>query len=543
MVDLDQIVARVVAKQKSRPARSSFDLDAVIARVVDRGAPHPTFDQLLAGPWPPPLLSRYFVQADADVATLRLLRPQLAGRNVGVSTNADALDAQPRMRALVDTWLRAGSPVYVDSGVYPRWRRGDSAPEWRRVFDVYQAVLERAPDPDLVAVTAPDVIGNARATEALQRRWSKRIRSLIDAGARVVVPVQGRTAGVLVRSFSLAPYGAWVGVPVREKTTTPLPVLIEALLSAAGGVYGGSGTYARPHVRQLPRLHMLGLGGSQRLEDYALRLSLVYRIIAGPHLFRLLTERAGRGGSVRAQRAVAEWLGGELGNEQRRRELLQLVGCVQPDGTFPCPPGARDTYGDSHPTVDAAMRDVWEQAGLAALPTPALLAHPLAQEGIIEAGSDAMTRRIAGRDDVSVYWWPLVERQSDWTELCRDALDEAHQVDPCMIPDSWGVSDVEELLGTGGLDRIETDAITVSIAAANKRWIQLGQQRRATPRWWQDKPKRYRFTWNLLTTLWDRWQREQRSRYRLPDGYTDEGFIVKTRAVGQVWPAGWRPSR
>ena len=126
-----------------------------------------------------------------------------------------------------------------------------------------------------------------------------------------------------------------------------------------------------------------------------------------------------------AERAVARWLGGKLGDDARRRALLKLVGCVQPDGQFPCPPGARDTAGDSHPTVNEAMREVWERAGLAALPTSVLLAHPLGREEIIVAGRDAMTEQITGRDDVTVYWWALIERQSDWTELCIGALEQA----------------------------------------------------------------------------------------------------------------------
>jgi hypothetical protein len=544
-VDLDQIIASIV----QAPKGGTFDLDAIVESVVAQSAPpidldtiidqvvapRPTFDQVIAGPWPPPLRSRYFVQADADVATLRLLRPLLAGRNVGVSSNVDRLETAPVLRRLMASWLEAGSPVYIDSGAYPRWRSGNAPPDWRKVFALYDRLIDRVGVPDLVAVTAPDAIGSPAETRRLQRSWKARIGRLVASGVRVVVPVQGRRASDLAESMRwiLGTFGrsVWIGVPVRQRATTPLPELIEALLVVAREAPASLHPYEK-----VPRLHMLGLGASRRLEDYGLRLSLVYRILVGPHLEKLLAEREG-------VRDVARWLGTGLGNEARRRELLALVGCVQTRFYFPCPPGGRQSFGLTHPTVEEALRSEWKRSGLATLPTEQLLAHPVAEQGeIIASGRDAETERLTGRSDVRVHWYGFIDRVSDWSELCIGTVQQAEETDPCMIPDAWDIDDVAYLLREGGLDRIEVDAITVPLSAGLGKWIVLGRQKEATtPAWWKARPKRYRFAWNLLTLLWDRWQRERRSEYRLPSGSGPEGFRVSVDQVQEAWPARWTP--
>lgn len=496
----------------SRWERWVIDLDRLIAQA---GAPASlqdvTMEALLAAPWPPALMSRYLVQADGDVVTLRDLVPRLVGRNVGLATNIDSVREMPRMRRLVTQYLLGGLPVYLDSGVYPRWRRGDPEPDFHGVLVEYGELLRESSAPDLLAVTAPDRIGDFAATVELQRRHAAGLRRLLEGGARVVVPIQASGAGRIFQSMrdveSRFP-GAWIGVPVRKVNTTPLVDLVAALLSWARRSDGP--------VR-LPKLHLFGIGGSARIEQYASRISVIYRILSGPHIYEVLRRREPQqdmlsrliSEATHDNQAVAKIL-----VSSSESELRALVGCVQARATFPCPPDSPYTYGGSHPILDERLAELWR-------------AHPDAD--LVRPGFDVRTERALGMSDRTVDLYSLVERHYDWTELCIEVIEEAEEKDPAMVPEAWDVDDLDRLMEEGaGLGRIETDATTVPFSASHGAWIVDGQQSSSTtPGWWRERPKRFRFTWNLWMTMWDRWEREQHFLYHFPDGYDERGFTVR----------------
>jgi len=521
---------------------SAEDLDRLLAEVEGGAAPHPSLVDLQnPAHWPPPLRSRYFVAAEGDVRPLRELQSTLVGRNIGIAANVDAVQGAPGIRhrpalgrLLVD-YLQAGQPAYIDSGVYPRWVAGRSLPDFDRVFSFYEGLLADAARPDALAVTAPDAIGDRRQTRDLQRRYRRPIIEMVKSGVRVVVPVQGRTASELADSMgeiSSRFVGAWVGVPVRRNDTTPLLSLVLALLRF------GRSSLSKPPT--LPRLHLLGLGGSPRVEKYAARVAAVYRIVQGPKIAGILRERqleaGGALGRLLAQvetgdERVADWL-----VNAPMYELLRLVGCVQTRSRFPCPPGGgRLQPGHStmegHPAINERLRGLWRELGGG--PAAAKIAPFVSKRR-----GDVWTWKVLGRRDLAVDWYGLVERYGGWDGVCGDAMHVAEQTDPCMVSGAWDAADLDHLVRGAGLSRIEMDAQSVSFAAKTGRWFVGGRQEPAAD-WWLARDKPYRFTWNLLMLAWDRWEREERLRYEYPVSYDERGFTttlkVRMMLAGQPW--------
>jgi len=495
----------------------ALDLGDIIARV--RGGDGADLSRLTYADlsqkleWVPRLQSRYFVQADGDVATLRDLVPELGAANVGIATNVDSMDARGSIDELVGLTLALGAPAYLDSGVYPRWRSGQPAPDFGRVCDRYVGVFESSPDPDLVAVTAPDRIGDPAATVQLQRRHGRVLRELIGRGARVVVPIQATSASGILSAIRDAEHrfdGCWIGIPVRKANTTPLEAIIVALLRLGCGSVG----------RTLPKLHLLGVGGSERISTYASRIAAIYRILSGPHLYSILLER--RAGQDRLTRLLRRVRGDDyavaaalLGASEA--ELAQLVGCVQARAYFPCPPGYYYTCGGGHPILNEYLATLWNER-----PDP----------NLVVPGHDRWTEEILGWTDRTVEWSEFMRNMGDyedfgWHELCAEVVDAAEERDPCMVPGAWDADDLDRLVKGSGFGRIETDATTVPFAAGHGAWIVEGRQSKGTtPAWWKRRPSRFRFTWNLLATILDRAVREARFSYRYPTGYDERGFVV-----------------
>lgn len=522
------------------PSQSSraLDLDALLAEV--EGPTPPTLAELRDPRlWPPPLRSPYFVQIDADVASARELAPTLAGRGIGLSSNVDTMlgtgwgRRRPALQRLLVDQVRKGRLVYVDSGAYPRFasRTPRPLPDFDRVIGVYERLLAAAQRPEALAVTAPDAIGDRRLTRDLQRRYARPLRALLGSGVRLVVPVQGRRASELEESMAQierAFPGAWIGVPVRGRNTTPLRDLVLALVRL------GRSAEARGITPPLlPKLHLLGLGGSERAEGYAARISAVYRILRGPKIYDILRARRPALPGLLALMGVRESVDEQVAGwlvEAPVAELARLVGCVQTRAHFPCPPpgGPGRQTMEGHPAIDDNLRLLWRELGGQGLSAAALQAHP--QVGpFVRAGLSFWTHRVLGRDDVAVDWHGLVERHGDWTELCIEAIEAAEQSDPCMVPDAWGADDLAHLVRGAGLARVEMDSSTPSRAAMNGRWI-VGGRQTAAPRWWLELGRPYQFTWNLLLLAWDRWEREQRLRYEFPVGYDDRGFTTTLSA-------------
>jgi len=506
------------------------------------GSVRPTFEQLVGWVWPGPLHSTYFVQVEADVATMRQILPCLAGRNVGLAANLDALIDGGAYERLLAGALVSGIPVYIDSGVVPRAMKGGLAPDWQVVFRAYTAWVERAPLPDLLSVTAPDVlvrrggvlVGDDRATFELQRKYETPLRRIVQQGVRVVFPLQAKDSDRIVESFERIVGrfpGGWVGVPMRAVETTPLGSLVLALVR-----FGRQQREKGGSLGLLPPLHLLGIGSGERLAEQASRLSALYRVLSGPRVYEILSGRqverqtslfaelfrsAGRSDSLVANYLV----------DAPIEELEQLAGCVQTHAFFPCPPGGAYTFPQSHPVVLRFLRETWQQVVERDLPVKRMLETWLSD--YVEVGQDDLTQQITGRSDLVVSWAALHEAMGgDWTDDCIDLVEEAERTDPCMVEGAWDADDLEALVRYGGLDRLQSDSSSVAIAAGNGRWIVDGMQRRATPAWWRAMPKAYRFAWNLRAMIEDRVRSESRVRYAFPTGYDSRGFTWGSSSSG-----------
>jgi hypothetical protein len=92
-----------------------------------------------------------------------------------------------------------GYPIFVDSGAYGLQQKALSsgAPaeslDFDEVFRVYELLVRNASSTRPAShlwLVMPDVVGNQRATLAVLTRYLPRIKSLLAAGAEVIVPLQ-----------------------------------------------------------------------------------------------------------------------------------------------------------------------------------------------------------------------------------------------------------------------------------------------------------------------------------------------------------------
>jgi hypothetical protein len=140
-----------------------------------------------------------------------------AGVVAGLLTNQQLFLAIPR-------FILEGGSLFIDSGAFTAFRK--RAPmNWGRVFQVYDMVIESTDGSANVSIVAPDVVGDQSATMALWQEHRDLIRSWIDSGVRVIVPIQTGA----VRSDSLLHavtelFGTnrfCVGIPSNEAAMTP----------------------------------------------------------------------------------------------------------------------------------------------------------------------------------------------------------------------------------------------------------------------------------------------------------------------------------
>jgi hypothetical protein len=360
----------------------------------------------------------------------------------------------------------------------------------------------------------------------LQRRYETPLRRLVQQGVRVVFPLQAKESDRISSFFDRIVQkfpGGWVGVPMRAVDTTPLGSLVLALVR-----FGRRQRERGVSSDLLPPLHLLGIGSGERLADQASRLSALYRVLSGPRVYEILSGR---------QIERQESLFAELLRQSGRSELLvarylvdapveeleQLAGCVQTRAFFPCPPGGAYTFPQSHPVVVRFLRETWQQVVERDLPVKRMLETWLSD--YVVAGQDDLTQQITGRSDLIVSWDALHEAMGgDWTDDCIDLVEEAERTDPCMVEGAWDADDLDDLVRHGGLDRLQSDSSSIAVAAGNGRWIVDGMQRRATPAWWKQMPKAYRFAWNLRAMIEDRVRSESRVSYAFPTGHDSRGF-------------------
>lgn len=117
---------------------------------------------------------------------------------VAVGVVASLLTISQLIRAL-PRHLDQGGFVFIDSGAFAAFQKREEV-NWKKVIFAYEAVLDATNQPGHLNIVAPDVIGDQELTIELWYRFAARVRHWIDAGARVIVPLQkgARTAGQML---------------------------------------------------------------------------------------------------------------------------------------------------------------------------------------------------------------------------------------------------------------------------------------------------------------------------------------------------------
>lgn len=85
--------------------------------------------------------------------------------------------------------LDRGHAVFIDSGAFSAFQKGEQV-DWAKVFRVYESVIQMTDRPDGLSIVAPDVIGDQVQTIALWMAHATKVRAWVEAGARVIVPLQ-----------------------------------------------------------------------------------------------------------------------------------------------------------------------------------------------------------------------------------------------------------------------------------------------------------------------------------------------------------------
>lgn len=168
-----------------------------------------------------------------------------AGVPPGVSADVCSPECERELLAAAEL----GIPVFVDSGAYGEFTSGRviDADAWRERLAFYARVVSfygsRA------TVVAPDRIADQAGTLERLREHAAQVGELLDAGARVLVPLQGGELGLegfadaVTRTLGRAD---WTPAFPFNRAPTPLPELLAYV------------------ARRRPRsLHLLGMGAAR----------------------------------------------------------------------------------------------------------------------------------------------------------------------------------------------------------------------------------------------------------------------------------------
>lgn len=86
------------------------------------------------------------------------------------------------------SYLRKGGFIFIDSGAFAELATGEE-PDFERVMAVYESLADCAGAAGLYLV-APDKVGDQLATLERLAKYAGRVRALIEAGCKVIVPIQ-----------------------------------------------------------------------------------------------------------------------------------------------------------------------------------------------------------------------------------------------------------------------------------------------------------------------------------------------------------------
>lgn len=214
----------------------------------------------------------------------------LAGVPFGVALT-EMQPGTPAWDVMID-YARRGGEVFVDSGAFPAFTRGEPV-DWQRNMAMVRRLIAEAPGARL-HIVMPDIIGDQDASLALLRQNADYVREVIAAGHDALVPIQkGRRS----------PYEAWAeGARIigTDDFTASVPSN-----QAAFGIADLESLMGGP--RKPRRVHFLGIAG--RRELLAQMAAVVHR--HAPHTLvtsdaNRLRAKVGQGRAVTTDRAAWE---------------------------------------------------------------------------------------------------------------------------------------------------------------------------------------------------------------------------------------------
>jgi diguanylate cyclase (GGDEF)-like protein len=199
-------------------------------------------------------------------------------------------DITPAIFDRAVAYVQAGGQVFVDSGALGAFKSNLPPPNFVDVLATYKEIADRV-GPEQAGglfVVAPDVLGNAEETQALQLEHGEALRDLMVRGVHVIVPIQKS------ETSSLAEQMRWVDLNVRP-TGPDRPIVFgipfnKVAYSTADVAEALPALDALREYHEPVAIHLLGIVWSWRADHYA---------GAGD-----TGEPAGRPGDARA----AEWL-------------------------------------------------------------------------------------------------------------------------------------------------------------------------------------------------------------------------------------------
>ena len=63
--------------------------------------------------------------------------------------------------------------------------------DWREIMSRYQTLANMTDRPENLYIVAPDKVGDQAGTIEVLEAWALKVRSLIDEGCQVIVPLRG----------------------------------------------------------------------------------------------------------------------------------------------------------------------------------------------------------------------------------------------------------------------------------------------------------------------------------------------------------------
>lgn len=108
-----------------------------------------------------------------------------AGLPVGVQVQ----EITPTVEAQIASYTSDGGFVFVDSGAFTAFVKGESV-DFGQVLDDYERLASLTSTPANLAVVVPDAIGNMDLTAELQVTYLDRIKRLAGMGVELLLPLQ-----------------------------------------------------------------------------------------------------------------------------------------------------------------------------------------------------------------------------------------------------------------------------------------------------------------------------------------------------------------